>query len=47
MIEDYLIVAERIRQELGDLERVVVQAEWAIKAARRRPENQNYIQIGL
>ena len=41
MIEDYLIVADRIRQELGDLERVVTRAERAIKAARNRPEDQD------
>jgi hypothetical protein len=32
MIEDYLIVAGRIRQELGELERVVARAERAIEA---------------
>ena len=42
MIEDYLIVADRIRQELGDLERVVTRAERAIKAARNRPEDQDH-----
>ncbi len=41
MIEDYLIVADRIRQELGDLERVVARAERAITAAHRRPEDQD------
>ena len=41
MIEDYLIVANRIRQELGDLERVVARAERAIEAARNRPEDQD------
>jgi hypothetical protein len=41
MIEDYLIVADRIRQELGELERVVARTERAIEAARRRPEDQD------
>ena len=41
MIEDYLIVADRIRQELTDLERVVTRAERATIAARRRSEDQD------
>ncbi len=41
MIEDYLTVADRIRQELTDLERVVARAERAIIAARQRPEDQD------
>jgi hypothetical protein len=41
MIEDYLIAAGRIRQELTDLDRVVKRAERAIAAARRRPEDQD------
>ena len=41
MIEDYLVVADRIRQELTDLERVVARAERAITAARQRPEDQD------
>ena len=40
MIEDYLIVANRVRQELGELERVVARTERAIEAARRRSEDQ-------
>ena len=40
MIEDYLVVADRIRQELADLERVVARAERAAIAARQRPEDQ-------
>ncbi len=39
MIEDYLVVAERIRQKLSDLEQVVTRAERAITAARQRPED--------
>ena len=41
MIEDYLTVANRIRQELDDLERVVARAGRAIRAARRRSEDQD------
>ena len=41
MIEDYLVVAGRIRQELADLKRVVARAERAIGAARHRPEDQD------
>jgi hypothetical protein len=41
MIEDYLLVADRIRQELSDLKRVVARAERAIAAARQRPEDQD------
>jgi hypothetical protein len=41
MIEDYLVVAGRIRQELADLERVVARAERAISAARHRPVDQD------
>lgn len=39
MIEDYLTVADRIRQELDDLERVVARTERAIKAAGRQSED--------
>ncbi len=38
MIERYVVVAGRIRQELTDLERVVDRAERAIMAARRPSE---------
>jgi hypothetical protein len=41
VIEDYLVVADRIRQELTDLERVVARAERASTAARQRPEDQD------
>lgn len=41
MIEDYLVVADRIRRELADLERVVARAERAARAARQRPEDQD------
>lgn len=41
MIEDYLVVAGRIRQELADLERVVARAKRAITAARQRSEDQD------
>ena len=41
MIEDYLSLADRIPQELDDLLRIMNQAERAIAAARRRPEDQD------
>jgi hypothetical protein len=41
MIEDYLVVVGRIRQELADLEPVVERAERAIRAACHRPEDQD------
>ncbi|RMF84163.1 MAG: hypothetical protein D6736_19865 [Nitrospinota bacterium] len=41
MIERYLVVAGRIRQELAELERVVSRAERAVAAARRHPEDQD------
>ncbi len=41
MIERYLVVAGRIRQELEELERVVARAERAIATARKRPEEQD------
>jgi hypothetical protein len=41
MIEEYLTVANRIRQELDDLARVVRRAERAIMAARRQSEEQD------
>lgn len=41
MIPAYLTLAVRIRQELGDLERVVARAERGIQAARQRPEDQD------
>lgn len=41
MIERYLVVAGRIRQELTDLERVVTRAERAVSAAQQRLEDQD------
>jgi hypothetical protein len=41
VIERYLVVAGRIRQELGALDRVVNRAERAATAARLRPEDQD------
>lgn len=41
MIADYLTLAERIRQELAELARVVNRAERAVRAARERPEDQD------
>ncbi len=41
MIEAYLILADRIHQELDELARVVSRAERAIFAARQRPEDQD------
>ena len=41
MIERYLVVAGRTRQELTDLDRVVTRSERAVSAARQRPEDQD------
>ena len=41
MIERYMVVAGRIRQELAELEHVVARATRAIDAARRHPEDQD------
>ncbi|MGB9887221.1 MAG: hypothetical protein ACPLPT_01490 [Moorellales bacterium] len=41
MIERYLLVASRIRQELGDLERLVARAERALSSAKRRSRDQD------
>ena len=41
MIEDYRVVAARIRQELKELEQVASRAERAIAAAKRQPEDQD------
>ena len=41
MIQRYLIVAERIKQELAELERIVSRAERALAATRRHPEDQD------
>lgn len=41
MIERYVILAERIRQDLANLEGVVERAERAVAAARRRPDDQD------
>lgn len=41
MIDRYVVVAGRIRQELSDLEQVVARAERAMAAAIRRAEDQD------
>jgi hypothetical protein len=41
MMERYAVVAGRIRQELGELERIIARTERAIAAARERPEDQD------
>jgi hypothetical protein len=41
VIEAYLILADRIHQELDELARVVSRAERAIFAAKQRPEDQD------
>jgi len=41
MIERYLVLAERIRQELADVEQVIERAERAMAAARQRPDDQD------
>ncbi|MBN1886739.1 MAG: hypothetical protein JW850_02070 [Thermoflexales bacterium] len=42
MMERYALVSGRIRQGLGDLERVVGRVEAAIDAARQRPGEQDF-----
>jgi hypothetical protein len=41
VIDRYVVVAGRIRQELSDLEQVVARAERAMAAAIRRAEDQD------
>lgn len=41
MIEDYIVLAGRIHQELAELEHVVARAEWAIAAVGRHPEDED------
>jgi hypothetical protein len=43
MIERFLVVASRIRQELVDLERVVTRAEQAMSLARHSTEHDFYL----
>lgn len=42
MIESYLALAARIRQELADLEHIVQRAERALEGARHNPPDQDY-----
>lgn len=44
MIERYLVVASRIRQELADLERVVTRAEQAMSLARNSTDHDFYME---
>lgn len=39
MIESYLILVERIRKELHDLERLVARANRAVTTARKNPKD--------
>ena len=39
MIEGYVVLAGRIRKELGDLERLVSRANRALNAARKNPHD--------
>ena len=41
MIQDYLILATRIRQELSDLKRSVTRAKRAVAAGKQYPEDQD------
>jgi hypothetical protein len=43
MIQGYLVLAERIRKELKDLEHVVDRVEKATQMARHRPEDQEFL----
>lgn len=47
MIESYLALAARIRQELADLEHIVQRAERALEGARHNPPDQDYYIITL
>ena len=42
MIEGYIVLANRIRKEISDLERVVSRAEQATEAARNRPGDKDF-----
>jgi hypothetical protein len=37
MIESYIVLAERIRKELDDLERLVARANRAVSTAKKNP----------
>jgi hypothetical protein len=39
MIESYLVLAERIRKELEDLDRLVARANRAVSAAKKNPQD--------
>ena len=39
MIESYLVLAERIRKELDDLERLVARANRAVSTAKKNPQD--------
>jgi hypothetical protein len=39
MIESYMVLAERIRKELDDLERLVARANRALSTARKNPQD--------
>lgn len=39
MIESYLILAGRIRKEIGDIERLIARANRAMQTARRNPQD--------
>lgn len=39
MIESYLVLAERVRKELGDLERLVARANRAVSTAKKNPQD--------
>jgi hypothetical protein len=43
MTQAYLILAGRIRKELGELERLVSRAERALEIAPKRPEESDYL----
>lgn len=42
MIKGYVVLANRIREEMVDLEQIVSRAESAIKAARGRPQDKDF-----
>ncbi|MBN2548924.1 MAG: hypothetical protein JXB15_07190 [Anaerolineales bacterium] len=42
MIPPYIVLAERIRSELSDIEPLIERAERAVAAIQRNPENQDF-----
>lgn len=43
MIQIYLVLAERIRSEVANLDKLVIRAERAVGASRQHPEDQELL----